>query len=50
MAEACTPCDSEERDGSKSAEDDELPAFRTLCEHYSRGCSFIVNITGILFK
>ncbi len=31
-----------ERDGGEAV-DAEAEAFRTLCVHYSRGCSFVVS-------
>lgn len=47
MAEASVSSDTEEKEDSKTVED-ESPSFRRLCEHYSRGCSFIVSTSFLI--
>ena len=45
MAEAMSGGSDGERERSKPTSDSsESSPFRKLCEHYSRGCSFIVSV------
>ena len=44
MAEAVFSSASGSSDGEKEAESGVEEGYRKLCEHYSRGCSFVVSI------